>query len=80
MTSEPHKDLPFESAFQKLEQAVQTLEQGGLSLEQALAVYEEGMRLAQTCTQRLDTAQLRITELQNAFLASGQVPEDADGR
>ena len=59
---------------------METLEQGGLSLEQALAVYEEGMRLAQACTQRLDTAQLRITELQNAFLASGQFSEDANGR
>ena len=80
MTSETHNDLPFESAFQKLEQAVQTLEQGGLSLEQALAVYEEGMRLAQACTLRLDAAQLRVTELQNAFLASSQAPEDANGR
>lgn len=78
MISETHNDLPFESAFQKLEQAVQTLEQGGLTLEQALAMYEEGMRLAKACTERLDAAKLRVTELQNTFLAS--TPEDANGR
>ena len=72
MISEVPNNLPFEQAFQKLEQAVQTLEQGGLSLEQALAVYEEGMRLAQACSQRLGAAELKITELQNAFLSSDQ--------
>ena len=67
MTSSAPNEIPFETAFHQLEQAVQTLEKGGLSLDQALAIYEEGMRLAQVCAQRLDNAELKITQLQNAF-------------
>jgi exodeoxyribonuclease VII small subunit len=71
----PPQDLSFEAAFLKLEQTVQALEQGGLTLEQAMAAYEEGMRLAQICGQRLDSARLKITQLENAFLANGPHPE-----
>lgn len=82
MTSTTPNDLSFEKAFRKLEQAVQALERGGLSLDQALTVYEEGMRLAQACTLHLDTAELKITELQNAFLAVGDASDygDSHGR
>lgn len=68
MSSVDYDGLAFEEAFQKLEEAVQALEKGGLTLEHATALYEEGMRLARLCTQRLDSAELKITELQNAFL------------
>ncbi|MBI3743636.1 MAG: exodeoxyribonuclease VII small subunit [Chloroflexi bacterium] len=62
-------DLDFEQAFQRLEETVQALEKGGLTLAQSTSLYEEGMRLAKICSQRLDTAELKITELQNAFLS-----------
>ena len=59
----------FEKAFRRLEETVAKLEEGGLPLEQALALYEEGMRLAQSCQELLDQAELRITRLQEAFAA-----------
>ena len=67
-------ELDFEQAFQRLEETVVTLEKGGLTLAQATTLYEEGMRLAKVCSQRLDTTELKVTELQNAFLnqANGQ--------
>ncbi len=68
MAKETNNSLPFEQAFEKLEDSVQALEKGGLTLDQAVALYEEGMRLAKQCAQRLDGAELKITELQNAFL------------
>ncbi len=68
MAKETNNSLPFEQAFEKLEDTVQALEKGGLTLDQAVALYEEGMRLAKQCAQRLDGAELKITELQNAFL------------
>ncbi len=61
------KEPPFEEAFHKLEETVQALESGNLTLAQATALYEEGMRLAKVCTQRLDAAELKISELQSAF-------------
>ena len=68
MTLPEESSLAFEEAYQKLEDTVQALGKGGLTLEQATALYEEGMRLAQVCAHRLDTAELKVTELQNAFL------------
>jgi exodeoxyribonuclease VII small subunit len=67
MASEPAES--FEELFQRLEQAVAKLEEGGLPLEEALALYEDGMRLAQRCQEMLDQAELRVTRLQEAFAA-----------
>ena len=59
------EELSFEEAFNKLEETVQKLEQGGLPLEKAMGLFEEGMRLAKICNDRLDAAQLRISQLQS---------------
>lgn len=67
MASEPSES--FEELFRRLEEAVGKLEEGGLPLEEALALYEEGMRLAQRCQEMLDQAELRVTRLQEAFAA-----------
>jgi len=60
------KELSFEEAFTKLEKAVQALEAGGLTLEESVALFEEGMRLAKLCNERLDAAELRISRLQTS--------------
>ena len=56
-------ELTFEQAFDALETTVGKLESGGLALEQAVALYEEGMRLAKLCGERLDAAELRVSRL-----------------
>ncbi|MCL0102158.1 exodeoxyribonuclease VII small subunit [Dehalococcoidia bacterium] len=79
MSANTDSDLPFEQAFQKLEETVQALENGGITLDQAVSLYEEGMRLAQLCSGRLDGAELKITELQHAFqhnTPTGEQPDD----
>lgn len=53
----------FEEIYAALEAAVQRLEAGGLPLAEAIAVYEEGVRLAQQCRALLDAAELRVTTL-----------------
>ncbi len=78
MSKETREPPDFEQAFQKLEETAQALERGGLTLAQATSLYEEGMRLAKLCTQRLDAAELKITELQNAFLSSVNGREEAE--
>ncbi len=66
-------ELSFEQAFSALETTVGKLESGGLTLEQAVALYEEGMRLAKVCGQRLDAAELRVSRLTTT--ESGQPAE-----
>ena len=58
---------PFEELYRRLEETVEKLEKGGLSLEQSIALYEEGMDLAKRCQAILDSAELRITRLREAF-------------
>lgn len=61
------EQLSFEEGLNRLEKIVQTLEAGGLTLEEALSLFEEGMHLAKICGERLDTAELKISQLQTAF-------------
>lgn len=71
--------VDFEAAFRRLEETVQALEKGGLTLAEATSLYEQGMGLVKTCSERLDTAELRIKELQTSFVArteSGEIRED----
>ena len=61
------------------EQIKKQLKDAGITLDQAVSLYEEGMRLAQLCSGRLDGAELKITELQHAFqhnTPAGEQPDD----
>ncbi|MCZ7567958.1 MAG: exodeoxyribonuclease VII small subunit [Ardenticatenaceae bacterium] len=60
----------FEEAFQDLEQVVQHLERGTATLDEALTLYAQGTQLAAHCKQLLESAQLRVQQLQ----------ENGDGR
>jgi len=57
------EQISFEEAFTRLEETVRRLEAGNLSLEESIALFEEGMRLAQVCNARLDEAELRVRQL-----------------
>lgn len=71
--AQPMLDLPpdaadagFEGLYARLEAVSQQLEAGGLTLEQSLALYEEGMALAQRCQALLGAVEQRIETLRNA--------------
>ncbi len=53
----------FEDAMQRLEQIVQSLESGELSLEDSIKAFEEGMRLAKFCSEKLEEAEKKATML-----------------
>ena len=53
----------FEALYARLEAVSQMLEAGGLTLDQSLALYEEGMRLAQRCQALLTDVEQRIETL-----------------
>lgn len=66
---EQDADLSFEEALARLEGLVSRLEEGGLPLAEAVEHYERGMGLAAYCGGLLDTAELRIREIDAATLA-----------
>jgi len=57
------KQMRFEEALARLEEAVRRLEAGNLPLDEAVAVFEEGTRLARVCNERLDAAELKVSQL-----------------
>lgn len=55
----------FEESLEKLEQITREMETGELSLEASLKKFDEGIRLADFCSKKLDEAQKRIDILIN---------------
>lgn len=60
-------NMTFEEALEKLDETVQSLEDGDLPLSEALRLFEEGMKLAQICSETLATAELKITRIRKAY-------------
>jgi exodeoxyribonuclease VII small subunit len=57
------QDVTFEDAFGELDRIVERLEAGELTLEESVSLYERGQALVHQCQQRLDQAELRISQL-----------------
>jgi exodeoxyribonuclease VII small subunit len=55
--------VSFEKALAKLEETVHRLEEGNLPLDEAVALFEEGTRLARACNEHLDAAELKVSQL-----------------
>ncbi len=60
-------DDSFEALYGRLEEVTQRLGDGDLTLEQSVALYEEGMQLAQRCQELLTGVEQRIETLRQAF-------------
>jgi len=78
MDSKLLETLSFEEGYDRLEQVIQQLESGDLSLEQSVALYEEGVQLAEYCGHKLDDAELRVNQLFNAAAETVLRIEDAN--
>jgi len=54
------KKKSFEEALAKLEQITKELEEGDLSLEESLKYFDEGVKLAEYCNNKLNDAQKKV--------------------
>lgn len=61
--NKPLDELSYEQAFVELQAVVEQLEAGELPLEESLALFERGQALSARCSDLLEQAQLRLTEL-----------------
>ena len=57
--------------MEKLESIVEAMETGDLPLESLVARYEEGVKLAKTCQDKLAEAELKIKQLEKT--AAGEL-------
>ena len=63
----------FEDAMKRLDQITEELSREGVELEKALALYEEGVKLAKACNAKLEDTERKIKILQMS--ATGELVE-----
>jgi len=73
--------IDFEKALKQLEEIAAALEEGDLGLDESIRRFEQGMRLAKFCREKLDEAERKIEILQKAEggkVAARQVEVDGE--
>ena len=60
-------DVSFEAAVEKLESIVEEMESDELPLDKLLVRYEEGAKLVKACEEKLQSAETRITQLEETL-------------
>ena len=73
--------LSFEQAYERLERIVKELDEGELKLDELEKKFEEGMRLASHCSQRLEQVEQKVNLLiEKAQGEFDREPFDAEPR
>ena len=57
------KELSFEENLEKLEELVKDLENGNVPLDDAINKYQEAMKIAKVCDEKLKNAEEAITKI-----------------
>ena len=83
MPGKPSQDKPlagFETSLQELEKVVKELEAGELPLDRAMALFEKGIGLSETCRKQLQEAETRVEILlkKNADVQPEPFPPDKE--
>ncbi|MCH6566809.1 MAG: exodeoxyribonuclease VII small subunit [Nitrospinae bacterium] len=72
-------EMKFEKAIKRLEAIVEQLEDGQIDLEKSLKLFEEGIKLARFCADKLQEAEQKIEllalEHEGLFAADPPEPE-----
>lgn len=55
--------MTYEQAITRLEEIVSQLEKSDISIDDSLKLFEEGTRLTSFCTEKLENAKSKITEI-----------------
>ena len=60
-------ELTFEQATSRIDEIVTSLEKGDAELEKSLSLFEEGVKLIETCGMMLDKAEQTVVRLQTSI-------------
>ena len=61
------KEETFEDNLKRLQEISDLLENSEIGLEESINLYEEGIKLSKICYSKLESADLKITELKKQF-------------
>ena len=67
------ENMSFEEAMKRLDEITEELSREGVSLDRSLSLYEEGVKLARVCNEKLEDTERKIKMLQ--ISQSGEVSE-----
>ena len=67
------ENMTFEEAMKRLDAITEELSREGVNLDQALALYEEGIKLARVCNAKLEDTERKIKMLQ--ISGDGEISE-----
>ncbi|MFM8441456.1 MAG: exodeoxyribonuclease VII small subunit [Acidobacteriota bacterium] len=73
----------FESSLEKLEEIVAKLHEGDRPLDESLKLFEDGIKLARECSERLDQAERKIeilTKDADGAMTPREMDADGDGQ
>ena len=59
--------LPFKQSISRLEEIIAALEKNEIELEDAIALFEEGLQLVNSCDSQLKNFENRVQELLNTY-------------
>jgi len=59
------KELSFEENLEKLEEIVKNLESGNIPLDDAIDSFNEAMKLAKVCDEKLKNAEEKVNKILN---------------
>ena len=59
--------LPFKQSMSRLEEISAALEKNEIELEDAIALFEEGLQLVNSCDSQLKNFENRVQELLNTY-------------
>lgn len=59
--------LPFKQSMSQLEDIIAALEKNEIELEDAIALFEEGLQLVNSCDSQLKNFENRVQELLNTY-------------
>ena len=65
------KGFEFGAAFEELNQIVQKLEAGEVDLDQALKLYEQGLKVVQSCKTHLQQVENRVRVIRETYASDG---------
>ena len=72
------KSVDFEKSLARLEEVVEQMESGDLSLEEMIRHFEEGSKLADLCTKKLNEVEQKIEKLVKKDGELKEVPFEAE--
>lgn len=61
--TEMSEKIDFEKSLSRLEEITSVLEKGEISLDEMIDLYTEGTKLVALCNEKLENAQVKISEL-----------------